>query len=219
MKRWLIFILCIAAFLQGHDVYSQKYLDVGYGKQIFRSHNGEGYLPLLKGLEHNGAFVAFRYEMFVRDTVTCPVSVQIGLKYDLQYARDEKPKANHLEQYISLPVLFNFYIRNKASKPVMSFFAGPVLSLDVYSKYRIKGDRKTSPVTYNILDGYGYTNLDLLACVGCSFNLSKKYDLRMAYNVGLCNRRDLVDGPFVTEKSKYMRLNSDMLNIGIAYKF
>lgn len=70
-----------------------------------------------------------------------------------------------------------------------------------------------------MLDGYGYTKIDVMTALGVGFILNGNYDLRLSYSFCLTNRRDMIDGTFQTTLTRLMRLNADVLNVGLVYKF
>lgn len=217
MKRIVLFMVSLVAMLCAHDACAQRFIDLGYAKQIYRSPQGVGLIPILEDMNYNGASVAFRYEMLIGKAPDSPFTMQVGAKYDFHYAADKEVNAKHTEHYVSLPILFNYYIRNRASRKIMYLFAGPSITLDLSSKYR-QQEKKQPAVVKDMLDSYGYTNIDVMAGLGVGFVLNPKYDLRLSYNFGLTNRRGMTDGPFHTTVTRLMRLHTDLLNIGLVYK-
>lgn len=224
MKRVFIIIFSIVSLLCATDAYSQRSIELGYSKHIFRSKTGAGYIPFLNDMGYNGMYVAFRYNMFFSDAPDSRFAAQIGVKYDFQYGRSRSDVDVHLEQYLEVPVLFKYYIRNSSSEPVASLFVGPSLSLNLSSVYKDKQEMingTTILEEINLLrdNDYGYTVFDVLACAGVSFRVKDNIGLTLSYSLGLSNRRGLVDGEKHTEISKHYKLNSDVLNVGVVYEF
>ena len=138
MKRVFILLFSIVSLLCATDAYSQRSIELGYSKHIFRSKTGAGYIPFLNDMGYNGMYVAFRYNMFFSDAPDSRFAAQIGVKYDFQYGRSRSDVDVHLEQYLEVPVFFKYYIRNSSSEPVASLFVGPSLSLNLSSVYKDK---------------------------------------------------------------------------------
>lgn len=217
MKRLYISLLLVFSLFCTHHASAQRSIEFGYGKQIFKSSNGLGYIPELKGMNYNGGYLAFKYTMPLRKTPDYPLAVQIGVKYDFQIGKSSEVRGIHTEHYVELPVLLHFIVKDNESDLTLRFFVGPAFDYNLSSRLKIESSLAKPTVITTLQEKYGYTDIDVKACVGVAFNLTDYVEIRATYNFGLSNRRGMIDHEYHTPTSKLYRLNSDILNIGFVY--
>lgn len=145
-------------------------------------------------------------------------------------------KSSVREHYLNIPVLVNYSYDLVPGKVALSAYAGPVFSLGLASNAIIRVDAgDESLVTRTNLyngntsvkgtmngekinettkgEGTDYGMFDLKLGVGVGATFLDKYEVRIAYNIGLLDR--ITDSG--SEINSISRTN--VLQIGVAYKF
>lgn len=217
MKRLYISLLFVFSLFCTHHASAQSSIEFGYGKQIYRSYNGLGFIEELKDMKYNGGYLAFKHLMPFSKSPNSLLAVQIGVKYDFQIGKSTSVQGTHKEHYLELPVLLHLFVRNQSSMPVCYLFAGPAFDVNLSTKLKKEFSNDKSSGKTGFPHIYGYTNIDVKACVGFAVNLTDYVDIRATYNFGLSNRRGMIDHEYHTPTSKLYRLNSDIFNIGFVY--
>lgn len=214
MKRIVVVLVALLSMLNLYDADARRSFEVGYAKMIYRSPSELGFIPILKDMNYNGFTMAYRYAMPLRNTPDCPYAIQIGVRYEFLDGKDKAAEALHREHYCAIPVLFNYYV-GSPSDHILYLFAGPSVAADLSSRYR-KAGKKVTPDEFA---PYGYTKFDVRVCMGVEIAMSEECGLRVSYNMGLSNRRSLMDSAFHTGVTDRIKLRSDVLDVCFVYAF